>query len=167
MEQKKYTYVGTSVLRNDGLEKAVGEMKYTGDCEMPGMLYAFLVTSEHAHAEVTAIDTAEALRVPGVVRIYTASDVPDTLYSAHNWLMDMADIADEPLLTARPKHYGDRIGFVVAESYEAARIAAGRIRITYAPLPVVIDIDTALNPAALGIHDYGNVPFDLIKEYGD
>lgn len=166
MAHKKYTYVGNSVLRNDGLEKALGQMKYTADSEMSGMLHAFLVTSEKAHA-VVEIETAAAWQVPGVVKIYTAADVPDTCYSAHNWLMDMRDIADEPLLTARPKHYGDRIGFVVAESYEAARIAAGRIKVAYSPLPAVLDIDAALNPDIPAVHEYGNVPFDVTKEYGD
>lgn len=167
MEQKNYAYVGKSVLRNDGLEKATGLMKYTGDQEMAGMLYAVLVTSEKAHARITGIDTAKAYEIPEVVKIYTASDVPEILYSAHNWLMDMKEIEDEPLLTMNPKHYGDRIGFVVAKSQEAARIAAGRIKVTYEPLPAVLDIDSALDKASPSVHPYGNVPFDLIKEYGD
>lgn len=167
MEQKNYAYVGKSVLRNDGLEKATGLMKYTGDQEMAGMLYAVLVTSEKAHARITSIDTAKAYEIPEVVKIYTASDVPEILYSAHNWLMDMKEIEDEPLLTMNPKHYGDRIAFVVAKSQEAARIAAGRIKVTYEPLPAVLDIDSALDKASPSVHPYGNVPFDLVKEYGD
>lgn len=167
MEQKNYVYVGKSVLRNDGMEKATGLMKYTGDQEMAGMLYAVLVTSEKAHAHITSIDTAKAYEVPEVVKIYTASDVPKILYSAHNWLMDMHEIEDEPLLTMHPKHYGDRIGFVVAKSQEAARIAAGRIKVTYETLPAVLDIEAALDVATPSIHPYGNIPFDLIKEYGD
>lgn len=134
---------------------------------MPGLLHALLVTSEKAHARIIGIDTTEAERIPGVVRIYTAADVPEILYSAHNWLMDMHEIEDEPLLTMEPKHDGDRIAFVVAETREAARIAASRIKVAYEPLPAVATIEAALDPESPSIHDYGNVPFDLVKEYGD
>ncbi len=167
MNTEKYTYVGKSVLRNDGFEKVTGQMAYTGDTEMAGLLHAFLVISQQAHARITEIDVSGAYGVPGVVRVYTARDVPETLYSAHNWLMDMREIEDEPLLTMTPKHYGDRIAFVVAESHEAARIAAGRIKVTYAPLPAVLDIDSALDPGSPAIHGYGNVPFDVVKAYED
>lgn len=167
MNPKAYRYIGKSVLRNDGMEKVTGQMKYTGDTEMEGMLYATLVTSERAHARIISIDTGDACRVPGVVKVYTPSDVPEILYSAHNWLMNMQEIEDEPLLTMTPKHDGDRIAFVVAQTREAARIGAGLVKVTYESLPVIFAIESALDPDSQAIHDYGNVPFDLVKEYGD
>lgn len=167
MKQRDYSYVGKSVLRNDGLEKATGHMKYTGDREMTGMLYACLKTSKKAHAKITDLDCEEAYGMPGIVKIYTAENVPDILYSAHNWLMDMEELEDEPLLTRQPKHYGDRIAMVVAVSREAAWAAADKIKVTYEPLPPVLEIDEALDEKTPAIHPYGNVPFDLVKEYGD
>lgn len=166
MERGKYSYIGKSVLRNDGPEKVTGQMKYTGDQGMTGMLYACLKISEIPHGRITEIDTTEAYQVPGVVKIYTAKDVPGILYSAHNWLMDMKEIEDETLLTRQPKYYGDRIAIVVAESQESARVAAGRIKVAYTGLPAVLAIDTALDTKTPSIHPYGNVPFDIVKEYG-
>lgn len=167
MNHKEFRYVGESIPRNDGLEKVTGLMKYVGDTDMSGLVFACLLTSEKAHARILKIETAEAFNVPGVIKIYTAADVPDVLYSTHNWLMDMHEIEDEPLLTMTPKHDGDRIAFVVAETLEAARLAAGKVRVTYETLPVIIAIEDALDPASPAIHDYGNVPFDLVKEFGD
>jgi len=167
MRQKDLKYVGTSVRRNDGLEKVTGHMKYTGDLKMDGMLFAAVVTSDRAHARVKGIDTAEALAVPGVVRVYTPADVPAAVYSAHNWLTDMHEIADEPLLTDTVRHHGDRIAFVVAESEEAARTAAHRLRVVYEDLPVLRTAADAMAEGAAPIHPYGNVPFDITKSYGD
>ena len=167
MRDPSLKYVGASVLRNDGIEKITGALKYTGDVEMAGMVHACLVTSEASHGRIRTFDAEEAKRMPGVIKIYTAADVPDIRYSAHNWLMDMNEIEDEPLLTMTPKHYGDRIAFVVAETEEAARIAAASIRITYEALPAVRTIEEALDPRTMKVHDYGNVPFDIVKEYGD
>ena len=166
MDKKTLNYVGQSVKRLDGLEKATGEIKYTGDTVKAGMLYARLVTSEKAHARVLDLDLTEALKVPGVIRIYTASDVPGVTYSAHNWLSDMSEIEDEPLLTMLPKHDGDRVAVVVAESDEAAWTASRRVRIEYEALPVSSTLDASLEENATEVHSYGNVPFDVIKSYG-
>lgn len=167
MRQKDLKYIGASVLRNDGLEKVTGQMKYTGDLRREGMLYASLLTSDRAHAKVLAIDTAAALAMPGVVRVYTADDVPPVLYSAHNWLMDMQDISDEPLLTRTVRHHGDRIAFVLAETEETARAAVGRLKVTYEDLPVMCSAEAAMAEDALPIHPYGNTAFDVTKAYGD
>lgn len=166
METIKHNVVGQSVVRLDGLEKVTGTIKYTGDYAAAGMLYARLVTSDQANAKILSIDTAEALKVPGIVKIYTAAEVPETLYSAHNWLMDMSDLEDEPLLTMEPKHDGDRVAIIVAETDEAAITAARRVRIDYEPRQAVAGIDAALVGNSPAVHPYGNVPFDTVKEFG-
>lgn len=166
MDKNAYRYVGRSVARLDGLEKATGEIKYTGDLKMDGMLYARLITSDKAHGTITRIEVTEALKVPGVVKIYTPEDMPDACYSAHNWLVDMKDLEDERLLTRHPKHDGDRVAVVVAQTEEAARLAAQRVTLAYDLLPAVTDIESALNPETPAIHSYGNLPFETVREYG-
>lgn len=166
MKTTNYDYVGKSVKRQDGLQKASGEMKYTNDKKKSGMLYAALVISEKAHAKVLDIDLEAALQVQGVVKIYTASEVTETLYSAHIWYPEMKDIEDEALLTNTPKHYGDRIACVVATSEKAARMAARAVKIEYEDLPMVLTLDDALNPAVPPIHPYGNVSPWIEKSFG-
>ncbi|WP_170829382.1 xanthine dehydrogenase family protein molybdopterin-binding subunit [Acidaminobacter hydrogenoformans] len=167
MKKTNYNYVGKSVKRQDGLQKASGEMMYTNDKKKSGMLYAALVISEKAHAKVLAIHTEAALQVEGVVKIYTASEVTDQLYSAHIWYPEMKDVEDEALLTNTPKHYGDRIACVVATSENAARRAAGAVKIQYEDLPMVLTLDDALDPSKPSIHPYGNVSPWIEKSFGN
>lgn len=166
MTMKKYRYIGESIPRHDVLEKVTGSLTYTGDRKLTGQVYGALVISRKAHAQVLDIDTKKALEIPGVLKIYTAKDVPDTLYSSHVWMQGMDDIADEALLTLRPKHYGDRLACVVADTEESARRGAQLVKVVYQDLPVIRTIEEALDPKAYPIHDYGNQPFDVTKEYG-
>lgn len=159
-------YVGHSILRLDGEDKVRGTKNYIADEGRSGMLHAHLVVSETAHGKIIDIDTGAAMKLDGVINIYTPSDVPPVLYNTHNWLPDMNEFNDEALLTDTPKHHGDRIAIVVATSAEIARKAASLVRTTFEPLPVICSIDDALAPASKPIHPYGNVPFDIVKEYG-
>lgn len=167
MSKANYEYVGKSVKRQDGFLKASGEMLYTNDKKKSGMLYAALVISEKAHAKVLAVHLEEALRIDGVVKIYTASEVTNQLYSAHIWYPEMKDVEDETLLTNTPKHYGDRIACVVATSEKAARNAANAVKIDYEVLPMVLTLDEALDPSKPSIHPYGNISPWIEKSFGD
>ena len=74
--------IGSSVPITDALPKATGETLYTGDLKLPGMVHGRLILSEVAAGRVKAIHTQEALKVPGVIRILTAEDFPDTAYNS-------------------------------------------------------------------------------------
>lgn len=164
---KQYRYVGASVLRHDGEAKAMGTMCYTGDIQMNGMVYGALVISKKAHAEIVDIVVAPAMQVPGVLEVILPEDLPNNLISSHVWMDGIDDIADEPLLTRNPKHYGDRVAIVVATTEEAARVGAAQVQLRYKELPVVLTIDEALSPEAVSLHSYGNAPLDVVKEFGD
>jgi CO/xanthine dehydrogenase Mo-binding subunit len=72
--------VGQSIPRVDARAKVTGEARYPGDFSMPGMLHAKILFAGRPHARILSIDTAEAERVPGVVAIFTAKDVPVNEY---------------------------------------------------------------------------------------
>ncbi len=72
--------VGKSVPRVDARTKVTGEAKYPGDFSMPGMLYAKILFAGRPHARILSIDTSEAEKLPGVVAIFTAKDVPVNEY---------------------------------------------------------------------------------------
>ena len=55
---------GTSVVRRDLEVKLTGEARYTADLKPPGMLYGAVLRSPHPHADVLAVDTTEALKLP-------------------------------------------------------------------------------------------------------
>jgi xanthine dehydrogenase molybdenum-binding subunit len=68
--------IGESHARIGGIEQVLGERPYVDDMRMPGMLHGAMVLAEHPRARVLAINTEEAAKSPGVVRIFTARDVP-------------------------------------------------------------------------------------------
>ncbi len=73
-------YVGRNHPAPDASRKASGELLYGSDLKLPGMLYARLILSPHAHATVGAVDARKALSVPGVVGVYSRHDAPPTPY---------------------------------------------------------------------------------------
>ena len=69
--------VGLSMKRVDAYDKATGRTLYGGDRVPQNALVAKIVHSTIAHGMVKHIDTTEAERIPGVVKIVTCFDVPD------------------------------------------------------------------------------------------
>ncbi len=68
--------VGESVIRIDSIKKASGETLFADDMYLEDMLYAKVLRSPHPHAKILKIDTDEASKSSGVVRILLAGDIP-------------------------------------------------------------------------------------------
>ena len=52
-----------------------GKGNYVDDLKLPGMLHGDFVRSPHAHERVKSINSEEALKVPGVLAVITASSL--------------------------------------------------------------------------------------------
>src|SRR5260370_35441547 len=63
--------VGHPTARIDAVERSTGKATYTGDVHLPGMLYARVLRSTQAHAQIRKIDVSKALALPGVKFILT------------------------------------------------------------------------------------------------
>ncbi|MGE5430872.1 MAG: molybdopterin cofactor-binding domain-containing protein [Syntrophomonadaceae bacterium] len=113
---------------------ACGESKFIDDISLPGdALYASIFYSSQAHARILSINLADAYSVPGVKAVFTSVHIP-----GENQIGGIID--DEPLLAEDFVHYaGQSIAVAVAESQDAARKAAGKIKIEFEELPVVTD----------------------------
>lgn len=139
---KELTYVGKSYIKEDAYDKARGMTKYTCDRKLHGMLYAELVLSEKAFADVE-IDVSEAMRVPGVVAVYTFNDVPKRTYNPHNWTVCIDSPEDQYILSDKARFVGDHLALAVAETKEAAREAASLVKISYREENPVVGIPAA------------------------
>ena len=135
--------IGQLVPRHDAPPKVKGEFAYASDLIAPGMLWGHTLRSPHAHARISALDTSEALTMPGVHAVLTHEDVPgEKLYGL--------EFADQPVLAIdRVLYYGEPVAIVAAEHPEQARRAAERIRVDYEPLEPVADMERALEQADL------------------
>jgi xanthine dehydrogenase large subunit len=111
-----------------------GESIYLDDIPVVnGTLYASVFDSPVAHGKIISINTAEAEAMSGVVRIFTAKDVP-----GENQIGGI--IPDEELLASTHVHFcGMPIALVVAISDEAAKAAVKKIKVEINPLPIITD----------------------------
>src|SRR5713101_6825088 len=145
--------IGKSISRYRGFEQALGERPFVDDMRVPGMLHAALVLSEHPRAKVNAIDTSAALAMPGVVRVFTAADVPGQRGTGLNY-------PDLPIFVAVGETtccVGDFLAMVVADTQFHARLAADKVKVDYEVLEPVTDAFAALEPGAPQVHPPGNL----------
>lgn len=134
--------IGKSVPRVDAYEKVTGRAKFTDDLVPPRCLVAKVLHATIGNGIVTSIDTSEAEKMEGVVKVVTFYDVPDHCYPTpgHPWSVEPAhqDVADRNLLTGRVRYYGDDIAAVIAEDEIIAARALKKIKIEYEEYPVEI-----------------------------
>ena len=72
-------YTGKSIKRVDAYDKVTGRTRYTDDLCDKGAYVAKILHSTIAHGKVLSIETSEAEKVEGVVRILTCFDLKETL----------------------------------------------------------------------------------------
>ena len=145
---KTPTVVGTRVKRLDGPDKVSGRAKYTFDVTRPGMLYGRIVRSPYPHARVVAVDVSAAQRIPGFKTALVYRDPSDT---KTNVVM----------------YQGDEVAAVAADTEEHAMDAARAVKVTYEPLPAVINVSAALAGQAPEVFEGGNVRDGRGAEAGD
>lgn len=157
--------VGRSVKRVDAFEKVTGRAKYTDDLCDKNAYVAKVLHSTIAHGYVKSIDTSEAEKIPGVVKIVTCFDVPKNYYptAGHPWSTEEAhqDVADRLLLVEHVRFYGDDVAAVIAENEVAAAQAVRAIRVEYEELPFVLDVHKAMEDGAPQLHK--NYPHNILK----
>lgn len=136
------TLIGVSRPRIDSEEKVRGETRYTDDLPPVGreLLHGRLVLSLYAHARIAAIDAGSALRLPGVVAVLTARDLPIRGTGSARMFAPLA--RDQVVFAGQP------VAIVVADSEAAAQDGADAVAVSYDPLPVVLDPEAAMAPGA-------------------
>ena len=146
---KHLEVVGKNVIRVDGLSKVTGSAIYPEDITMEGMLYGKTVRSTKPHAYIQ-VDTREAENIEGVIKVFTAKDVPHNnhgvLYKDH-----------EVFCSKKVRRIGDPIAFVVAENRKIAEIAASKIEVEYEELESVFDPIEAMKENSPKVHDVHNI----------
>ncbi len=148
-------YIGASVPRPNARRLIEGAAVYVDDIRLPRMLHVFFVRSPYAHARIRAIDTTKASQAKGVVAIYTGADLRDHVQPmvatlAH--FKGMKAAAQHCMALDRVCWQGEPVVAVVARSRHAAEDAGALVTVDYEELPVVTDLETALDPDAPVIH---------------
>jgi aerobic carbon-monoxide dehydrogenase large subunit len=161
--------VGQPVRRSEDPKLVRGEGSYTDDVSRPDQAYAVIVRSREPHGVIRSIDTAAAKAMPGVLAIYTASDL--TGYGPLKCNMPLKSRDGSPIkYTPRPalaadkvRFVGDPVACVVAETVAQAKDAAEAVTIDIEPLAVVLKPADAVKPGAPLVFDA--VPNNIALDY--
>ncbi len=140
----KLKYVGKDIPRPDATAKITGKARFLNDIKLPGMLHCAILRPTIAHGRIVSIDTSEAEKCEGVVKVVTGRDC-DIRYGDN--IRDFT-----PMACDRVRHIGEPVAAVIAENAYQAKQAVKKIRAEYEPLPVYVDAREAIKPDAELIH---------------
>lgn len=167
--------VGQPVRRKEDDTLVRGKGRYTDDFNLPGQAHAAIVRSTHAHGIIRGINTEAAKAMPGVLGVWTGTDLDAAGYGPFTCGLPLKSRDGSPLLqtnrqplaTDKVRFVGDPVAFVVAETLAQARDAAEAVELDIEPLPAVTDPEEATKPGAPQLYDHipNNIALDY--HYGD
>jgi xanthine dehydrogenase YagR molybdenum-binding subunit len=123
-------YIGKEMGRVDGVAKVTGRAKYAAEFAVPNLAYGFIVLGSVAKGTIKTIDTQEAERATGVVRVFTHLNTPKlaTKQVPPEGAQEKRDKSFRALQSDRIFFNAQPVALVVAETYEqgALRGAPGQ-----------------------------------------
>ena len=173
-EPRSYKTVGTRPVRHDGYDKVTGKANYGADVNLPGMLYAKVLRSPHAHAVITSIDTSKAEAAPGVRAVVTSADFPEyenkaVVGPSGGPPQNMSHVSAKILARDKVLWRGHPVAAVAADSVHEAEEALNLIEVEYEVLPPVTTVEEAMADGAPLLHPEfkNNVASHSRLEIGD
>jgi CO/xanthine dehydrogenase Mo-binding subunit len=139
-EQIPLRLVGKRFRRADSPERLTGQVRYTGDLVLPGLLYGRLVRSPYASARIISIDKSAAEAMPGVVAVLRAEDLPVVN------LREAVENRSIMMAFERATYVGQPVAVVLGESEAAAEDGAEGVTVEYEPLSPAVDMLHAMQP---------------------
>ncbi len=137
--------MGHSMKRKEDPRFIRGKGRYVDDIQLPGMVYMDIVRSPYAHAKITAINTEEALKIPGVLAVITGRTLAE--YDLH-WMPTLMSDTQMVLPTDKVMYQAQEVAAVIATDRYSAADGVEAVEVEYDPLPVVVDPFKALEPDA-------------------
>lgn len=129
----KTNYTGQPANRVDGPLKVTGKAKYAAEFDAEGLVYGYVINSTIAKGKIKEIDISEALKVEGVIQVYTHENVSGLAWFNKSY-KDMDSPAGNPfrpLYDNKIKYSMQPVALVVAATFEVARFAASLVKVTY------------------------------------
>jgi aerobic carbon-monoxide dehydrogenase large subunit len=167
---------GAPITRNEDGRLLTGQALFVDDVELPDMLHAAFLRSNVAHARIRSLDVAAARARPGVVAVYTADDLGN-YWAPGPLLVPPPPIAhlifnqrtQVPLAKDKVRHVGEPLAVVVAQSRYVAEDALSDISVELEPLPVIVDLEKAVESDSACVHDdvRGNVAARVRQSRGN
>ncbi len=165
-------YVGSRVRSKEAPRHVTGEGHYTDDFGLPGMLYAVILRSPHAHARIVSVDAREAAAATGVVAVVTPQDFRDKTqpFKPGRYAAGLKKpIPEYACAIDKARYVGEPIAAVAARSRGAAEDAMELISVEYEPLAAVVETAKAMETTSPLLYEElgSNVAWKGALTYGD
>jgi CO/xanthine dehydrogenase Mo-binding subunit len=148
-------WIGRSHERIGARDRVTGALRYAADLSFEDALHVKLVQVDGARSTITRIDRDAAANVPGVRCVLIADDLPRPMPRFG------PTFSDRPILaTGETKFHGEPVAAVVATTKGAAEEAAALVNVETVPLPAVLSVEQALDPASPLVQDPSLRPGD-------
>ena len=145
-------HIGKDREKVDAARLALGERAFVEDRVDADSCHLKMLTSPHAHAWITSIDTSAAEAMDGVVAVLTHLNCPDQVYTTAGQGFPEPSPYDQRMFSKKVRHVGDRVAAVLAETPDQAQAALEAIKVEYDVLKPVLSITEAKAPGAPVIH---------------
>jgi len=149
------SYIGKSNPRAGARQLLEGRGVFVDDLNLPRMLHVVFCRSPYAHAKIVSINTERAASESGVVRVVTGAELVDYCspwVGVLTHLQGLKSASQHAIAVDRACWQGEAICAVLAETRAQAEDAAALVQIEYEELPVVVDMETALDETTPLIH---------------
>jgi len=149
---------GGSYPRPSAVAKVTGTADYGADLGLkmpPGTLQLAIVQAKVSHANILAIDTSEAEKMPGVFKVITHKDVQgnNRINGLVTFPTNKCDGWDRPILCdTKVFQYGDALAVVCADTKAQALAAVEKVKVTLEELPAYMSAPAAMAEDAIEIH---------------
>src|SRR5512144_3421384 len=133
--------IGSSPRRKEDRRLLVGDGRYLDDLTREGLLHLGVVRSAHAHARVLAVDTRDALAMPGVIVAWSAADLPEAarpILAGSEGAHKGRPFAAPVLARNVVRYVGEPVAVVVADDPYRLADALERVAVAYEPRPALV-----------------------------
>jgi carbon-monoxide dehydrogenase large subunit len=183
LAERIFKAVGKPVPRNEDQRLITGKGRFSDDFSLPGQVWGAMVRSPHPHARIVSIDASEALKMPGILAVYTGEDcrkdglkpIPHSPVPSTKFDMKLRGPRDTEVFAGpnvllphdKARHVGEAVAMVVAETLEHAQSGAENVVVDYEVLPWVADSLAAVEPDAPRLWD--ELPNNILVDtfFGD
>ena len=163
--------IGARIKRREDPRLIQGLSHYVDDIKLVNTLHCTFLRSDYAHADIKSINTEAAENLSGVVKVITGADIQGKVGSIPCAAeIEGLKVPDHPALAVdRVRFVGEPIAAVVATDPYIARDALDLIEVEYDELPVVVDLDKAIESDSTVIYDEfdDNIAFTMPLDAGD
>ena len=154
-DRKDYHAVGKCIPKKDSEQLLLGKPVFMDDIVHEDCLVVKILRSPYAHALIEDINTVAAMKVPGIVAVYTWKDVPQNRFSIAGQTFPEPSPYDRLILDRRVRSVGDAVAIVAGETEKAVDKALRVIKVKYQVLEPVLDFRKALDNPVL-VHPEDN-----------